>query len=304
MAGRHRDNPSDSTRRRFLAGLGAVAGIAALGSWLRAILGPDETATTTSVAGTEGSTAASSTATTTTTQVSTTTTEAESTTSTAAETTSTTEANTTTSQPATTVTSQPEAGAGLVLLEKAAWGADPEGDGFEAHTVARITVHHTALVLGSNAKAPAHIRQHQRYHQSLGWPDLAYHVVIDRNGNLYEGRPMEYRGDTATSYDPSGHFLPCLEGEYGSESPSAAQMEALAQLCAWAVDRWGLSSSTIGGHRDHASTSCPGANVYDDISSGTLAGRVDEILASGVPTLSYLRGADAAAVVAAIEAGG
>lgn len=324
MAGRHRDNPSDTNRRRFLVGLASIAGLGTIGSLLRNVLGGDESgasststssATSGSATSTHGS-APSTDATSTTSTTEATTTTAESTT-TAAETTTTSEAVTTTSettateasttstsQPATTVTSQPETGAGLVLLEKAAWGAEPEGEGFEAHTVTRITVHHTALVLGSNDRAPAHIRQHQRYHQSLGWPDLAYHVMIDRNGNLYEGRPMEFRGDTGTSYDPSGHFLPCLEGEYGSESPSAAQMEALAQVCAWAADRWGLASSTIGGHRDHASTACPGVNVYDDISTGALAARVDEILSSGVPALGYLRGEDAAAVVAAIEAGG
>ena len=192
----------------------------------------------------------------------------------------------------------------MILLEKQAGGAQPEGEGFVSHSVSRITVHHTAVELITNSKAPARIRQHQTYHQSLGWPDIAYHVMIDRAGNLYEGRPMDYRGDTATSYDPSGHFLPCLEGDYNAETPTDVQIEALAQLCAWASTRWGIDPSAIGGHRDFASTSCPGAQLYDDISSGTLAARVSEIVVGGSSSLSYLRGADAAAVVAAIEAGG
>jgi len=199
----------------------------------------------------------------------------------------------------------PDAGGGSVLLlERDAWGAEPSGTGFENHTPVRITVHHTALVLGANSNAPKHIRQHQTYHQSLGWPDLAYHVMIDRAGNYYEGRPIEFRGDTGTSYNPSGHFLPCLEGDYNSETPTDVQMEALAQVSAWASQRWSIATSEIGGHRDFASTSCPGGQLYDDISGGSLAARVDEILSAGAPSLSYLRGDSAVSVVAAIEAGG
>ncbi len=329
MAGNHRnpDRPPDTTRRRFLAVLGSVFGlgvIARLFGWLgggeagptstTAISSPAATSSVTSassaaVASSEVSTTSSDAATTTSEEATTTTdptaTSSEATTTTEAEATSTTEQATTTStQPGTTVTSLPESGSGLLLLERAAWGAAASEPGFEEHAVDRITVHHTAAALVDNAKAPSRIRRHQSYHLSLGWPDLAYHVMIDRAGNLYEGRPMEFRGDTATSYDPSGHFLPCLEGNYNSETPTEVQMEALAQVCAWAAERWGFEPTLIGGHRDFAATSCPGDQLYDDISSGALAGRVSEILASGAPSLDYLRGQAAADVVAAIEAGG
>ena len=52
-----------------------------------------------------------------------------------------------------------------------------------------MTLHHTAVVLGDNSNAPARLRQHQRYHQNdRGWIDIAYHVSVDRNGNIYEAR--------------------------------------------------------------------------------------------------------------------
>ena len=314
MTGRHRnpDPATDLSRRRFLAGLVGVAGLGTLATVLRKWMAAGEsgaTTVTTSAAAaptsTTAATTASTAATSTTTRAASTTT-FESTTTSSPDSTTTTEPPTTTStssEPTTTTTTAATAGGTLVLLEKQAWGAEPEGDGFQAHSIVRITVHHTAVVLGTNSKAPARFRQHQTYHQSQGWPDLAYHVMIDRAGNLYEGRPMEYRGDTFTSYDPSGHFLPCLEGDFNSESPTGLQIEALAQLCAWAANRWGIDIETIGGHRDYASTSCPGTNLYDDLSGGSLEGRVAEILAGGAPSLAYLRGADAVAVVAAVEAG-
>ena len=92
--------------------------------------------------------------------------------------------------------------------------------------------------------------------------------------------------------------------ELGISRVEFVQMEALAQVCAWAAGRWGVDASLIGGHRDFAATSCPGDELYDDISTGALAGRVSEILSSGAPSLNYLRGQAATDVVAAIEAGG
>lgn len=315
MIGRHRQpsDPADTSRRRFLGALAALFGIGTGATVLRRRTSTSETTATTASSSTTTSTsdpttsapstgaADSSTAATgapaASTDGTTTTTEATTTTS--------TEGTTTTTQPATTVTTQPpDAGGGITLLERAAWGAQPAEGGFEAHTPVRITVHHTAQVLGANSNAPKHIRGHQTYHQSLGWPDLAYHVMVDRAGNLYEGRPMDYRGDTATSYDPSGHFLPCLEGDHRTEVPTDIQMEALARVCAWAVDRWSLDSAEIFGHRDWASTTCPGDILYAPIDDGSLSARVAEIVAVGAPSLSYLRGEEAASVVAAIEAGG
>ena len=207
----------------------------------------------------------------------------------------------TASPPEATTTTLPRPS--LLLIEKAAWGAEPAQPGFEAHTPSRITIHHTATLLEENSRAPAAILQHQEYHRSLGWPDLAYHVMIDRAGNLYEGRPMEYRGDTATNYDPGGHFLPCLEGDYREEVPSEVQWEALAMLCAWAADRWGIDVSLIGGHKDFAETTCPGDNVYQKLEDGSLADRVSEILDGQTPRLEYLRGEEAVAVVEAVASG-
>ena len=318
MTGHHRrPGPTlDTPRRRFLAGLVGLFGLGTIATLIR-----NRIAVTTSTSLSRSTSATTPGTTTASSQAATSGSEAgqgaATTSTTGAESAATSEVDATTqastvdaaTQPATTrpqptVTSNVTAGAGLLLLEKAGWGAQPEGPGFVNHTVTKITVHHTAAVLGSNAKAPARIRQHQNYHQDQGWPDIAYHVMIDQAGNLYEGRPMNYRGDTFTSYDPDGHFLPCLEGDYNTETPTEIQLEALARLCAWAAGQWGVDPGVIGGHRDYAQTTCPGAQLYDDISEGSLGARVAEILTDGVPGLTYLRGAAATAAVAAIEAGG
>lgn len=189
----------------------------------------------------------------------------------------------------------------LPLLCRDAWQAAPAGDGLEPHRLRRMTIHHTAVVLDDNAKAPARLRQHQRYHQDQGWPDIAYHVSVDRNGHLYELRTTSARGDTFTSYDPSGHLLVLAEGNFDQQAPSAKQLEGLAQLLAWGHTRFGLPLDSISGHRDHAGTSCPGDALYAELPA--LRRRASELVAAGGVELASRCGSDGNATVAAIERG-
>jgi N-acetylmuramoyl-L-alanine amidase len=167
-----------------------------------------------------------------------------------------------------------------------------------------MTLHHEAVVLGDNRNAPGRLRQDQRYHQDQkGWVDIAYHVGIDRDGNIYELRTPQIAGDTATDYDTTGHFLVLCEGDFDQEVVSDAQLHAAALAFAWATQTFRIATDTLAGHRDLASTSCPGANLYARISSGDLKRRIEDLLAAGTVNLRSVCGTDAATTVAAIEAG-
>lgn len=167
-----------------------------------------------------------------------------------------------------------------------------------------MTLHHTAVVLGDNRRAPSRLRQHQRYHQNdRGWIDIAYHVGVDRNGNIYELRTPSLAGDTATNYDPAGHFLVVCEGDFDEEPVTGTQLDGAAKAFAWAAQQFHLASGTVGGHRDFADITCPGANLYAHLTSGDLHTRIDALLAAGPVDLQPLCGAEAAAKVADIESG-
>ncbi|MDH3607325.1 MAG: peptidoglycan recognition protein family protein [Acidimicrobiia bacterium] len=167
-----------------------------------------------------------------------------------------------------------------------------------------MTVHHTAAVLDSNRKAPARARAHQRYHMDdRGWIDLAYHFLVDANGHVLEGRPLGAVGDTGTNYDPTGHFLVCAEGDFNQQAIPAAQVAAIADVLAWGAVTFGVPASTIRGHRDWASTSCPGDGFYPLIKEGSLQAAVETRMAAGAPSLSVLCGDAAISRVADIEAG-
>jgi hypothetical protein len=217
-----------------------------------------------------------------------------------------TNASLTISTPADTIAPPPPVSntTSALLLCRDAWGARPARPGGRDHTITRMTLHHEAVVLGDNRNAPGHLRQDQRYHQDQkGWVDIAYHVGIDRNGNIYELRTPEIAGDTATDYDTTGHFLVLCEGDFDQEVVSEAQLHGAALAFAWATQTFQIATDTLAGHRDLAQTSCPGANLYAHISSGDLKRRVEDLRSAGRIDLQRICGPDAAAKVAAIEAG-
>jgi hypothetical protein len=204
--------------------------------------------------------------------------------------------------PATTAPSPNSASAQLLCRD--AWGARPARPGGKTHTITRMTLHHEAVVLGDNRKAPERLRQDQRYHQDQkGWVDIAYHVGIDRDGNIYELRTPQIAGDTATDYDTTGHFLVLCEGDFDQEVVSEAQLHGAALAFAWATQHFHIATDTLAGHRDLAQTSCPGANLYAHLSSGDLKHRIEDLRAAGEVDLQRICGPDAAAKVAAIEMG-
>ncbi|MBI2169139.1 MAG: N-acetylmuramoyl-L-alanine amidase [Actinobacteria bacterium] len=163
-----------------------------------------------------------------------------------------------------------------------------------------MMVHHTAVRLDDNRQAPARIRGHQRFHQSKGFVDIAYHVFVDAHGNVFEGRNPEQPGETFTDYDPAGWFLVVCEGNFDEQPLPEAQLDAMARVLAWASARYGVDPGEIASHRQHAHTRCPGEAIHALVVDGTLAGRVEDHLGA---TVVETCGPEAQATVAAIEAG-
>jgi len=190
-----------------------------------------------------------------------------------------------------------------VMLCRDAWGARPARDGGRPHTIDRMTIHHSAVALPDNRQIIARLQQHQRYHQDdKGWADIAYHAAVDRRGNIFALRDTAIAGDTATNYDPSGHFLILCEGNFDDETVSEAQLDSAALVCAWAMREFGITVDTLASHREVTPvTSCPGDGLEAHLTSGDLQQRITDIATSGFD-LQPLCGPDADARVAAIQA--
>lgn len=182
-----------------------------------------------------------------------------------------------------------------------AWGAQPAVGPMSEHSVDRLTLHHTAAPLDDDADAPARARAHQAYHQGEGFADLAYHFLVDLEGNILEGRSLDFAGETFTEYDPAGHFLVCCEGDYDTQDPSDLQLASVADLFAWGAQTFSVEPGMLAGHRDYAATSCPGDRLYGHLTDGSLAAMISERLAS-VMVRSDVCGTEGASRIEAIEA--
>ncbi|MEO5580368.1 MAG: peptidoglycan recognition family protein, partial [Gemmatimonadaceae bacterium] len=82
-------------------------------------------------------------------------------------------------------------------------------------------------------------------------------------------------GETNTTYDPGGHFLISVIGNYERQEPTPAQLAAIADLMAWALKEFDLPPERIGGHYNYASTGCPGGHLRKHLEDGTLRRMVE-----------------------------
>jgi hypothetical protein len=150
------------------------------------------------------------------------------------------------------------------------------------HRITHVTLHHTGSSepLRPEDDPAEKLRGLQSWGASdRNWWDVPYHYLIDLEGDIYEGRDWRYMGETNTTYDPSGHFLISVIGNYGRQEATPAQLEAIADLMTWAVARFNVPLDRIGGHYDYAGTSCPGQHLRKYLEDGTFRRMVDERLA-------------------------
>lgn len=151
------------------------------------------------------------------------------------------------------------------------------------HRITHVTLHHTGSSepLRPEDDPAEKLRGLQSWGASdRNWWDVPYHYLIDLEGDIYEGRDWHYMGETNTTYDPSGHFLISVIGNYGRQEATPAQLEAIADLMAWAVARFDVPLDRIGGHYDYAGTSCPGQHLRRYLEDGTFRRMVEDRLAN------------------------
>lgn len=177
-----------------------------------------------------------------------------------------------------------ELGRGLAELEVAVAESVPEEIRFSSttdgpsqrlrvrHTPTHITLHHSGSPepLTPDDDPVEKLRNLQLWGETdRGWWDVPYHFLIDLEGNIYEGRSYEYMGETNTRYNPTGHLLISVLGNYNLQQPTKAQIAAVADLMAWGVDRFDIPMDHIQGHGDLAPTACPGDNLRKYLHDGT-----------------------------------
>lgn len=173
--------------------------------------------------------------------------------------------------------SSPEHVTEFSVVEREAWGWQDNSATLPEHRIERITIHHGGEKFPDDRDPMQYLRALQSWSRSdKGWIDIPYHFVIDLQGTVYEARPIQYPGDTNTSYDPTGHALIQVVGDYRYRELSAAQLTAVIQLSAMLAQQYSVPVSDIRGHLDYApgETDCPGENIYRYLRDGTITSGV------------------------------
>ena len=183
------------------------------------------------------------------------------------------------------------------IVTRRGWGADEtlrERTFVYTKKVKAAFVHHTASGNGYRcAQAPSLIRGIYRYHvKSMGWRDIGYNFLVDKCGNIYEGRAggvaKPVLGAHTLGFNTNSVGIAVL-GSYGSTKPPAAVVQAVARLTAWKLGLHGANPkgrttlksgggnlypkgkkvrlNVISGHRDGFATECPGRKLYGKLGS-------------------------------------
>jgi hypothetical protein len=172
----------------------------------------------------------------------------------------------------------------LEVVRRVDWAWAPLQRGLPEHRIERITIHHGGVEFPDDKDPVEHLRALQSWSRSdKDWIDIPYHFMIDRQGRIYETRPINYPGDTNTEYDPAGHALVEVMGHYEHQVLSAAQLDAMVAIVGFLAAAFEVPVGNIGGHRDYADTTCPGEDVYRYLRDGTIGSRVAEALSQRSP---------------------
>ncbi|MEZ2190540.1 N-acetylmuramoyl-L-alanine amidase [Corynebacterium sp. CCM 9204] len=180
------------------------------------------------------------------------------------------------------------------IISRKGWGADESkrcGNVTYDDKVSGLTIHHTA---GSNqydrAQAAGIVRGIYQYHaQTLGWCDIGYQSLVDKFGQIYEGRyggmNRAVQGAHAGGFNENTWAISMI-GNYQDVTPNPTMLAAVGELAGWRAKVAGIdplgydthysegSSYTqypkgtpvrlpnIFAHRDVDLTECPGDAGY------------------------------------------
>ena len=149
------------------------------------------------------------------------------------------------------------------IIPVAEWGGQPLAVPARPQRITHLTVHHQGELFNPGTDVPAYLRKLQTWsRQTRKWQDIPYHYVVAPDGLVYAARPPELAGETNTEYNPDGHLLVMLLGNFEVQHPTRAQWDGTVRLLVQMLRAHGLKPAALGVHRDYSTqTVCPGENL-------------------------------------------
>ncbi|EOD01644.1 peptidoglycan recognition protein family protein [Caldisalinibacter kiritimatiensis] len=159
------------------------------------------------------------------------------------------------------------------ILSRSGWGALPADGCSGSNNPEYIIIHHTgdendALANYFGDDEEGFMKRIQEIHMNdNGWCDIGYNYAVGVNGLLMEGRNVNVAGAHAYGYNSKSIGVVVL-GNYDIRDFTVKQEDKLVDLLAWLCYKYTIDYNThIIGHRDVASKSCPGDNIYNRLST-------------------------------------
>ncbi len=182
------------------------------------------------------------------------------------------------------------------IITRAQWGADESlrnaGPTYEPKIKVAF-VHHTASSSSyTKSQAAAAVRAMYAYDvNSLGWSDIAYNVLVDKFGQVFEGRygglQRAVRSGATGGFNGESWAVSAIGNYVGTDVTTALQ-NSIEKVLAWKLglehmdprgtakltaqygagttarysDGTKVTFDVISGHRDAGSTACPGTKLY------------------------------------------
>jgi N-acetylmuramoyl-L-alanine amidase/FlgD Ig-like domain len=196
------------------------------------------------------------------------------------------------------------------IIRRRAWGADESivrDKPDYADRLAFSVVHHTAGAQpSSRAQSAAIVRGIHVYHvQGNGWDDIGYNFLVDRFGQIFEGRGGGIRRNVVGAHAQgfnTGSVGVSVLGTFSSTSLPRGARRALVRLLSWRLDVGHVDPTSrltwisggnplypegrkvrlraVSGHRDTGPTTCPGGALY-----ARLPGLARSVRARGKPKI-------------------
>ena len=160
------------------------------------------------------------------------------------------------------------------IISREEWGAEEPKSGYSYHPYFdKLTLHHAACCSADDLEeGKDQVYWIQDFHQNgRGWKDIGYHFLVDRAGNIYQGRPETVIGAHVGGAN-TGNIGVCLLGCYHPPEDNCSQeitpesRQSIVELFSWVSDTYGQSPTLLLGHRDYfGSTACPGDNIWIEL---------------------------------------
>ena len=129
-------------------------------------------------------------------------------------------------------------------------------------TINKIIVHCADTPEGRDDKA-ADIK---RWHKAQGWSDIGYHYVVDLDGTIEPGRPIEKAGAHCNRQNADSigvcYVGGCDKDMKPKDTRTDEQKAALILLLKYLVAKY--PGAKIYGHKDFAQKACPSFDAKEE----------------------------------------